>query len=226
MQILGITSQKGGVGKTTLAMNLAVAASGTGTPTIVFDLDPQASAMGYYDRRVSGGGADQPKVVSIQAVRLPQELKSAMEEGYELAIIDTPPNVSGNAVHISQAGDLILIPAQPSALDLDAIQISIDIVKQSGRPGAVILNRCKPHGTIAEEAQQLIEQRFQFPVVPQIIGDRVAYNYAATSGQGVLESEPSSKAGEEIAALWKWVSKALTDVKRADEATLKEVANG
>lgn len=148
-----------------------------------------------------------------------------MEDGYKLAIIDTPPNVSGNAVHISQAGDLILIPAQPSAMDLDAIKVSIDIAKTAGRPGAVVLNECKPFGSLTNEAKELIEGSLEFPVLVQTVGDRVAFIHAATSGQGVLETEPSSKAAEEISGLWKWVKKSLKDIK-ASESNVKEAANG
>lgn len=226
MQILSITSQKGGVGKTTLAMNLAIAAAHDKTPTVVFDLDPQASATGYHDRRIANGHDDQPKVFSIQPVRLPQELKAAMDDGYKLAIIDTPPNVSGNAVHISQAGDLILIPAQPSAMDLDAVRVSIEIARAADRPAAVILNECKAFGSLTTEARELIEGAFEFPVLEQTIGDRVAFIHAATSGQGVIESEPSSKAADEIKAVWKWVKSALKEVKQTESTPMKEAANG
>ncbi|MEM6898656.1 MAG: ParA family protein [Pseudomonadota bacterium] len=225
MQILSITSQKGGVGKTTLAMNLAIAAAHDKTPTVVFDLDPQASAAGYHDRRIANGHDDQPKVFSIQAARLPHELKAAMEDGYKLAIIDTPPNVSGNAVHISQAGDLILIPARPTALDLDAIRVSIEIARAAERPAAVVLNVCKPLGTLKEEARELITSNFEFPVLESDIGDRVAFIHAATEGLGVIENEPGSKAAIEIKALWKWVKAALKDVKKS-ETQQKEVVNG
>lgn len=227
MQILSITSQKGGVGKTTLAMNLAVAAAADGLPCIVFDLDPQASATGYYDRRVANEFPDQPKVLSIQPVRLPQELQAALSDGYKLAIIDTPPNVSGNAVHISQAGDLILIPVRPSALDLDAVRVSIEIARASERPSAAILTQCKARSPQTDEARAVIETDLAFPVLSQIIGDRVAYTYAATTGEGVIESEPDSKAAEEITAVWKWAKSALKKIKSEETNTdMKEAANG
>ena len=224
MQILSITSQKGGVGKTTLAMNLAIAAASSGVPTIVFDLDPQASAMAWYDRRLANGNADQPKTVSIQPVRLPTELKAAMSDGYQLAIIDTPPNVSGNAVHIAQAGDLILIPVQPSILDLDAVRVSIEIAKSSGRPGAAVLNTCQPRrfsggknveSATTQEARSLVEEDLGFSIAQQTICDRVDYKYSAIEGLGVIEYEPEGKAAEEIMSLWGWVKNSLDEIKNA-----------
>ena len=226
MQILAITSQKGGVGKTTLAMNLAVAAAATGRPTIIFDLDPQGSAAAYHDSRMANGGNAQPKVSCIQPVRLPHELKAAMSDGYALAIIDTPPNVSGDAVHISQAGDLILIPVKPSAIDLNAIRSTIGIAKQTGRPSAVVLNLCRHNGSLPYEARDLIENDFEFPVASQTVGDRVAFVHAATTGLSVLESEPESKAANEIRGLWKWIEALLAETGEVHIKPKRGATNG
>lgn len=226
MNILAITSQKGGVGKTTLSFNLGVAAAASGVPTIIFDLDPQITATKYHDRRLANGGAEQPKVVSIQAARLPNELKAAMSDGYGLAILDTPPNVTGDTLHISQAGDLILIPVQPSMLDLDAIGSTIEIAKISGRPSAAVLNSCRHQGSLTEEARNLIEGSLEFPVVPQTIGDRVAFVHAATAGQSVIEYEPEGKAASEIMTLWKWVESSIAEIKQGDTETVRSASHG
>lgn len=233
MQILSITSQKGGVGKTTLTMNLAIAAASSGVPTVVFDLDPQASAMSWYDRRLANGNPNQPKVVSIQAARLPHELKNAIADGYALAIIDTPPNVSGNAVHIAAAGDVVLIPVQPSIVDLDAVRVSIEIAKGTKRPAAVVLNTCPPRrfsgganveAAVTEEARAMIEGDLEFPVVPQTICNRADYKHSAIEGLGVIEYDPEGKAADELTGLWAWVKNALNTEKNI--TTLKEVVNG
>ncbi|MEL6322947.1 MAG: ParA family protein [Pseudomonadota bacterium] len=237
MQILAITSQKGGVGKTTLTMNLACAAAGTGTPTIVFDVDPQASAADYYDVRLEQGHPDQPKVISLQPKRLPMELKAAIEDGYELAIIDTPPNIDMSAVHIAQAGDLVLIPVQPSAIDLRAIEASTRIATQADRPGFVVLNKVDPprtdkdtgelkHTGLTTEAREVVEGNFNFPVAPMCIAQRKSFVFAAVTGQGVVETEPDSKAADEILGLWSWVKNALAEINAAGRGQEKEAANG
>lgn len=232
MQILSVTSQKGGVGKTTITMNLAIAAASTGVPTVVFDLDPQASAMSWYDRRLANENPDQPKVVSIQPARLPHELKNAISDGYQLAIIDTPPNVSGNAIHIAAAGDVVLIPVQPSIVDLDAVQVSIEIAKGTGRPAAIVLNTCPPRrfsggankeAAVTEEARRTIEEDLDFPVVPQTICNRADYKNSAVAGLGVIEWDPEGKAADELMSLWDWVKDALDQVKASET---KEAVNG
>ena len=226
MEIIAVTSQKGGVGKTTLVMNLAIAAGLDGLPTIVFDTDPQASAAAWHDRRKASGHPDQPMVISVQPSRLAPALKDAIADGYKLAIIDTPPNVTGDAVHISKAGDLVLVPVHPSALDLEAIQATLNITTMSGRPAVAVLNECKPFGNLTEDARALITDTYQFPVAPQTIGDRTAFVHSASTGQGVVETEPSSKAAQEIGALWKWVKTALRDSRRAEAAKERKAANG
>jgi len=226
MQIVSITSQKGGVGKTTLAYNLAIAAAADGVPSILFDLDPQASAYAYHQRRLRAGGSEQPPVRSAFPKTLPDELLKAKAEGYKLVFVDTPPNVTLDALHISAVGDLVLIPVQPSMLDLDAVQVSLDITSREGRPGVVVLNRCKPNTSLDEDARALITQSFEYPVMTQTIGDRVAFVRAATQGQSVLEYEPSGKGAQEIRGVWKYVKSALKKIRAEDAANQKEVANG
>lgn len=226
MQILAITSQKGGVGKTTLTMNIAIAAAMDGVPTKIFDVDRQASAARYYDRRIENGFDTQPEVVSLQVARLPNELKKAMDEGYELAIIDTPPNVEADAVHIAKAGDMILIPVRPSSIDLEAIVNSIDIVNFANRPGTVVLNTTQHFGTMTEDARELVDSTFKFPVAPVDVGQRTAFVHAATMGQGVMEYEPSGKAASEVKELWAWIKKELKKIKKEEAKQAKETANG
>lgn len=223
MFILAIAAQKGGVGKTTLAMNLAIVAAFDGLPTVVFDLDPQASASSWHDRRIENTGQDQPKVIATPAKRLPQALKAAQNDGYELAIIDTPPNVGGEAVHICRAADLILVPSQPSALDLDAIQASLDIIKIAERPAAVVLNKTKPTGALTVDARVLIETAYDFETYPSQVGDRVAFVHAAIEGKGVVETDPESKASVETVLLWKWTKKRLKAIER-NETAIERIA--
>ncbi|MEL6103275.1 MAG: ParA family protein [Pseudomonadota bacterium] len=225
MQLLAVTSQKGGVGKTTLAVNLAVAASLDGVATILFDLDPQGSAAEYYARRVDYEHDEYPKIEASTPGQLVGKIRAAKEQGYGLVVIDTPPNVALENKHISQAGDFILIPVQPSILDLTAVQATIDIVKESGRPGAVVLNECKPFGDMVEQARTVVTGELEFPVLDQTIGDRMAFKHAANEGQGVMEFEPRSKASEEITALWNWVKVALNEATTG-ENTRKEAAHG
>src|SRR6516162_6805684 len=109
MKVLAILSQKGGAGKTTLALHLAVEAQRLGLTTAVIDLDPQASAASWGDGRQQ----ESPVVVSAQASRLNQVLSAAKEADARLAIIDTAPHSESAALAAAREADLILIPCRP-----------------------------------------------------------------------------------------------------------------
>ena len=136
MRTIAIISQKGGAGKTTLAVHLAVFAEQSGLMTAVIDLDPQATAAKWGDRREE----TPPEVISAQAVRLPQLLTTAREGGADLTIIDTAPNSDSTALAAAKAADLILIPCRPATFDLDAIGTTVDMAKLANIPAVVVLN--------------------------------------------------------------------------------------
>src|SRR5579883_3896 len=148
MKIVAVISQKGGAGKTTLALHLAVAAELAGKAAAVIDLDPQASATGWKDTRA----ADSPAVVSAQAARLPNVLQAAADNGADLAIIDTAPHSESSALAAARACDLILIPCRPAILDLRAIGTTVDLAKLASKPAQIILNAVPPRGSMADEA--------------------------------------------------------------------------
>lgn len=215
MYILSIASQKGGVGKTTLCLNLAVAAAYDGLATAVFDFDPQTTAANWGDRRE----ADQPTIISAQVGRLPQLVDKARADGFDLIVIDTPPNVGAEAIDIAKAADMVLVPVRPAAFDLEAMTATIRVLNMADTPGVAVLNSCKPFGKLADEARDVVQSDFGFPVAPQTIGDRTAFAHAATSGEGVVESEPRSKAADEVRALWTWTRAALEDAQKAGKGT-------
>ena len=199
MKTIAIISQKGGAGKTTLALHLAVAAERAGKTTAVIDLDPQASATGWKDTRAS----ETPAVVSAQAARLAQVLEAAIENDASLAIIDTAPHSESAALAAARACDLILIPCRPAILDLRAIGTTVDLAKLAGKPAQIILNAVPPRGSLGDEASAAVSS-YGLSVAPVRIGHRVAYIHALTVGQTAQEYDPSGRAAEEISQLYKW----------------------
>jgi chromosome partitioning protein len=200
MKTIAIISQKGGAGKTTLALHLAVAAEHSGSPAAVIDLDPQASATGWGDHR----GEDKPAVVSAQAARLDQVLDAARDAGAAIAIIDTAPHSEHAALAAARSADLILIPCRPAILDLRAIHSTIDLAKLAQKPAAVVLNSVPPRGSLGEDADQAIGVN-EIEVCSVRIGQRAVFVHSLTEGLTALEYEPKGKGAREIRQLYKWV---------------------
>jgi len=201
MKTLAVVSQKGGAGKTTLALHLAVAAELAGCRCAVVDLDPQASAASWKDARQ----ATTPVVVSAPAVRLGPVLEAAAGHGAGLAVIDTAPYSEVAALAAARAADLILIPCRPAILDLRAIGATIDLARLAGRPAAVVINAAPPRGGLAGEARVAIAA-YGVPVVPAVLVQRAAYVHALTGGLVAQEYEPAGKAATEVARLYRGVT--------------------
>ena len=199
MQIIAILSQKGGTGKTTLALNLAVAAEIAGRPSVVVDLDPQASAKGWDDHRE----APFPDVVSAQAARLPDVLATARAHGALFVVIDTAPHSESAALTAARAAHQVLIPCRPGILDLRAIAASGDIAVLAQARAHVVLNAVPARGPLADEAAEAIS-RSGLAIAPVRIGQRAAFVHSLTAGQTVHEYERTGKAAQEIQALYLW----------------------
>lgn len=202
MKTIAIISQKGGTGKTTLALNLAIAAEMGGYSTAIIDLDPQASAKSWHDNRKPDG----PVVISSQASQLSKILNTAKAHGAKLIIIDTAPHSETAALASARAADFILIPCRPGIFDLRAIATSVDLAKLAKTPAAAVLNAIPSRGMLADEAEQAI-QALDLDVSPTRLGQRAAFVHSLTLGQGVLEYEPSGKAAAEVKAVYAWTCK-------------------
>lgn len=199
MLTIAVVSQKGGAGKTTLALNLAVASERAGYAALVVDLDPQASAAAWSDSRE----AETPVVVSAQAARLTEVLATAREHDAQLCIVDTAPHAESAALAAARVADLVLVPCRPSILDLRAVTASRDVAALAGTAAVAVLSAVPPRGSLSSEAQDALRAH-NFVVAPIRIGHRAAFVHAATAGQGVQEYEPQGKAAREIARLYEW----------------------
>lgn len=194
MKTVAILAQKGGVGKTTLAVHLAVASSGHRN-TALIDLDPQASAASWSDRRE----AETPVVLSAHATRLPREKARVEEAGGELLVVDTAPHSSSAALAAAQAADLVLIPCRPAILDLEAVASTLSLVRtiRSPPPVVVVLNGVQPRGRDAGEAAEAV-RNLGVDVAPARVVNRVWFARALITGHAAGELRPRGKAAEEI----------------------------
>lgn len=205
MKTLAVISQKGGVGKTTLCIHLAVASERDNKTAVVIDLDPQASATTWRDVRQH----ENPVVVSAQPNRLALVLREASQHGAELAIIDTSPNSESASLTAARLSDFILIPCRPNLLDMQAITISVELAHIAKKPYSVVLNAVPPVGALGQNASAVLQQKGIHESSIQL-GHRAAYYHCLNTGQVAQEYDPLGKASEEVFQLYHWVCEQLT----------------
>jgi len=208
MRSIAFLSQKGGSGKTTLAVHVAVAASEAKEKVTLIDTDPQASAADWGAARKRAGLNEYLAIEKATASTLATTLDRARSHSATLAIIDMAPHATAGVDVIAAAADFLLIPCRASAFDLRAIAASVNVVKAARKPGAFILNACDPRIPEVEEAKNVLA-RHGLKVVPVDIGQRVSFVRAVASGQSVTEFDGHGKAAKEIVALWRWINKEL-----------------
>ena len=183
MKTISFISQKGGVGKTTLAIHLAVAFAADGLNVAILDLDPQASAAEWKDFREE----EMPGVIAIPSSWLPKVLKELEGRGADVVILDTAPHSEGTALDAARAADLILVPCQPSIMDLRAMRKTTDLLKHIKKPTYAVLNGVSVQGSAALGTEKAIAAEFKIEICPIRMGDRVAYSRCLISGHSAQE---------------------------------------
>ena len=200
MLTIATLAMKVGTGKTTLSCAPAIAAQLTGVPAALVDIDPQASAATWADRRQ----ATSPAVIGAQAPRLEPVLEPARNASAKLAIIDTAPHASDAALLAARAADLILIPCCPSVADLAAIGPSIDLARITGKRALAAITQAIVKSTPIAEARDAIAG-YGISCAPVIVQHRLDHVRAFTEGLTAEEYAPRSKAASEIGELWSWI---------------------
>lgn len=214
MKTLAILARKGGAGKTTLAVHLAVIAAQAGRRVLLVDCDPQGSAAGWWRSRE----ADMPELVETDASKLPAVLKAAAADGVDLAVVDTRPSVEADTAVVARHADLVLIPTRPAILDLRAIGATVDVLKAVKRPALVVLNATPPprgvlEASLTAEARAALPA-YGLPVAKVAVGNRAALAHALVDGRAVTEFEPGGKAALELQALYRIVKETLWPAAR------------
>jgi chromosome partitioning protein len=196
VKIIAVMSQKGGAGKTTLAVHLAVEAHRRKLSVEIIDTDPQQSA-GVWSR---ARGGESPIVTHVQPTRLGPALDQRASAGVDLVIVDTAPHAGPDAVDVAKLANRVLIPVRPGVFDLAAARQTIEIVREAGVDSMLVLSACPhraPEVPMAREALALSG----LSVAETQIGDRRSFSRAIQTGRAVSEFEPDGKASEEIRAL-------------------------
>jgi len=201
-KVVAIVAQKGGSGKSTIAVHLLVAAARQGAIATLIDIDPQGSAGLWARRR----GKEDLAVVTGRAVELPRLLDDARRQNADLVLIDTAGHADVSAETAIEKANVVLIPCRPTLYDTAASSATVKMVRKAGAKKAVfVVNGVPPTGNRAEEARDSLGDTL--PISPVEIHTRVAYSDALNDGRSVEELQPRGKAAQEIRALYKWLIK-------------------
>jgi chromosome partitioning protein len=198
---------KGGTGKSTLAINLAVAALQDGWSPLIIDTDPQVSACKWADRREPD---KPPHVVSAMPARLRQTIDQAQGMGVDFFIIDTPP-ISGEAgLAAARVADMVISPSGTRQKDIEAFEKLTDILQMAGRPQCLVILNGVAHLSFTRQQWargEITKQGFQ--ICPQALTTLVAFDDADKAGLSVLEYQPDGRAAEEIRQAYKHISQLI-----------------
>lgn len=204
MRTITFANSKGGTGKSTLSASLGVAAMQAGERPYLVDMDPQGSLFAWGSRRTS----DDPSVDKIAPALLSNALAGLAGAGYTLAIIDTA-GVDGVAASAAmRAADLVLIPARPSTLDLEASRPTLAALARLDRPYAFVLNACAAGRSFRIEDASRALSLLGVLATPPIV-QRADHVDALGLGLGVTEINADGKAAAEMVALWAWINRKM-----------------
>ena len=219
-RVVAVVSEKGGAGKTTATVLIAVAAHLAGLDVAIIDLDPQTSAADWADDRGSP-----PEAVAIPPNRLEKLLTELRGNGTDLVLIDTPRE-AGNAGYVAaKAADFVLIPFKRGGFDFRALDRTLNVCRLAEKRPYLLLNGIKPGATrIEADARQSLIGR-ECDVAPVVIHERTPYETASITARTPQETEPDSPAAAEIEALFLWLAGqlGLSTIKQRDKVAIVQL---
>jgi chromosome partitioning protein len=199
--IIGILNQKGGVGKTTLAVNLAAALQRQGGRVLLIDADPQGSALDWAAAR------EEPPlfaVVGLPRATVHKEI-AVIGEGYDHIVIDGPPRVTDLARSAIMASDLVLIPVQPSPYDIWAADEVVKLIAEArvykeNIKSVFVVNRKIANTAIGRDVGEALAA-YPVPVLKAFVTQRVVFAEAVAQGKSIFEIDQEGLAAKEVQAV-------------------------
>ena len=206
--ILAVVGQKGGVGKSTIAICLAVEAMVRGRRVLLVDADPQGTTRMWGDA-ATGGGHPAPTVVSMGSGMVKPGQLDALIGGYDLVVIDCPGRHDETQRAALMLCNLALLPCGPSSTDSWALASSVALIADGRRArperplrAVVVVSRTKPRTALGQSARAAIAEASGLPVLEAQIGDRIAYQEAIGFGKGITTYAPRDAGAAEMRALY------------------------
>jgi len=204
VRVLALATQKGGSGKTTLSGHLAVQMERAGAgPVVLVDIDPQASLADWWNERQS----ESPAFATTTVSRLATDLEALRQQGFKMAVIDTPPAISVAIQSVIAVADLVIIPTRPSPHDLRAVGATVEMCERAGKPLIFVVNAGTPKAKITSEAAVALSQHGT--VAPVTVHQRTDFASSMIDGRTVMEANPAGRSAQEIEQLWAYIADRL-----------------
>src|SRR5215213_2184883 len=212
MKAITFVTQKGGSGKSTLCINLAVAAQEAGCSVCILEMDRQATVSDWAEHRTS----ESPEVAQIDATQLDDVMRGLQGSAYDFVFIDTPGVDSPGTLSAIRAADLCIIPCRPTPADLRAFKPTLAAIYRLEKKFAFVLNQTPPRSYRVRDATDGLTVLGVLPDVNIVM--RNDHQDAIGMGQGVTEYNPTGQAAQEIRKLLSWIEKRMQVTKHVKAA--------
>jgi chromosome partitioning protein len=206
-KVLTLAQQKGGAGKTTLVAQLAVAFAAGGRSVALVDIDPQGSLTRWFKVREAAGKAKGMSLTAVTGWRA-QATVEKLKAANDLVLVDSAPHAEIEAKIAVRVADLIIVPIQPSPLDLWATEPTLALARSEKRKVLIVINRDQTRIKLSETLAGHIAD-LGAEVAESTIGNRTAFAASMMEGLGVVETAPRTKAALEMLALADEITKRL-----------------
>ncbi len=210
-KVICIAQQKGGAGKTTLCAHLAVAWAKARKSVAVIDIDPQQSLAMWHELRAEQLGENDTSLTMEQVTGWrTRTAVDRLKQEHDVVVIDSPPHAETEAKIAVRAADLVVVPVQPSPMDVWATRPTLDMAASEKTPALLVYNRVPPRAKLTEAILARVKQDFDVKPAKQTVGNRVAFAASLNEGRTSLETAPSSLASREVRALAKEILRAAS----------------